>query len=345
MSSDSRLHAPDPDRERFQARLRDALRLEAQRSGGRPGPALLRAALDEPPSDHRLRPWPLAGAVAAAAAVLLAVLILSPGSHGPSAAQASGANASLATPASSEPTPAIPPAVPPPVTLADCQIYPADASLAFSGWATTSVLQVSGGHAQPGQPVYALVTRGLAEWMGWRSPGAGPIFPPPVGRMGCIYDPSTGEASLIGVPVDWQPPAMIDGCPGSPEDAFAGYREIGGPQAWALLPTGPNGWVAGNQALILYRISPPPAGDQAVTAWAVPLEGGARVGGAVGITVTPVPSPGPLPTPGQSELRYYVVDQLLPAAGCWVLNVAVGGQLAGSAIIAIPAPEASGLGS
>lgn len=336
MPADLRTHGADVDRERFRARLRDALRLEAQRSGIRPGPALLRAALDEPPARRRLRPWAVASALATATViVVLAALILPPGTHGPSTALPSGAVPSGASAAAA--TIATPPAAPPPITLADCQIYPENARLAFSGWATTNVLRVSGGTAAPGQPVYALVTRGLAEWMGWRSAGAGPIFPPPVGRMGCIYDPSTGQVSQIGVPLDWQPPAMIDGCPASPEEEFAGYHEVGGPRAWALLPTGPNSWVAGQRAPILYRLSPPPTANESMTAWAVPLGTGSRVDGAIGMSLVPEPSGSPPPATGPAAFRYYIVEQPLPASGCWVLNVAVNGRLAGSAIIAVAA--------
>jgi hypothetical protein len=94
-----------------------------------------------------------------------------------------------------------------PIGLADCEIAPADSSLAFAGWTTLEVLHVGGGKAAPDQPIYAVVTRGLAEWVGWKSSG-GPMYPRPVGRMGCIYDPSSGESSVVGVPLDWQPPAI-----------------------------------------------------------------------------------------------------------------------------------------
>jgi hypothetical protein len=94
-----------------------------------------------------------------------------------------------------------------PIGLADCQIAPADSFLAFAGWTTLDVLHVGGGKAAPEQRIYAVVTRGLAEWVGWKSSG-GAMYPRPVGRMGCIYDPSSGESSLVGVPLDWQPPAV-----------------------------------------------------------------------------------------------------------------------------------------
>ena len=104
-----------------------------------------------------------------------------------------------------------------PIGLADCQIAPADSAPAFAGWTTLSVLHVGGGKAAMGQPIYAVVTRGLAEWIGWQSSG-GAMYPRPVGRMGCIYDPTTGESSLVGVPLEWEPPPPVHGLP----DALAG---------------------------------------------------------------------------------------------------------------------------
>jgi hypothetical protein len=335
MTPDRGRQCSDPELDGFRARLRDALRLAAQRSGVRLTPTLLRDALDEPAPSRRIWRWPMA-AVGTAAVVALVVLTMHSLPVKNDASQdgsATGRSSLSAFPSLTQT------ASPAPVTLADCQVYPEDASLAFSGWATTDVLRVSGGSAEPGQPVYALVTRGLAEWMGWRSPDAGPIFPAPVGRMGCIFDPSTGGVSLVGVPMDWEPPAMIDGCPASPEDEFAGYREIGGPRAWALLPTGPSGWDAGQRAVILYRLSPPLSAGETVSAWAVPLDGGSRVDGVMGNELAPVASSGPLATPGQAEFRYYVVQQLLPSSGCWVLNLEVNGRLAGSAITSVAPPR------
>jgi len=320
------------DDDLFEGRLRDALRREVQRSAVHVTAEQLHAAASAPPEPWRPpRWWPVAGLATAAVFLLVALRVMTnlavpndlvPQATGP--ARSSAQDGTAATRA--------------PITLADCRIYPEDARLAFDGWATTHVLGVSGGAAKPGQPVYALVTRGLAEWVGWRSPDAGPIFPAPVGRMGCIFDPSSGTVSLVGVPMDWQPPAMIDGCPSSPQDEYAGYQEIGGPRAWALLPTGPTGWTSGERAIILYRLTPPLAAGETLTAWAVPLRGGDRVDGSVGTASTTPRSGAPGPTPEQGAFSYYVVEQPFSRSGCWVLNVTIDGQLAGSAITLVAAP-------
>jgi hypothetical protein len=325
MPSDHGAHDRDP----FREQLRAALRQEAQRAGVRPGPGLLSAALTEPDDNHPFGRWLLASAAVTVGLVLAAITLSMRGTPPGDAASTLSAGV-IASPTA--------PAIPPPVTLADCQIYPEDARLAFSGWATTDVLHVTGGRAAPGQPVYAIVTRGLAEWMGWRSPDAGPIYPPPVGRMGCIFDPSTGDVSEIGVPMDWHPPAVIDGCPASPGDEYAGYQEIGGPRAWALLPTGPSGWVAGERAIILYRLSPPLAPGESISAWASPLDGGGRVDGAVDDVPPGAASGTPQASPRLDGFSYYVVEQPLPTSGCWVLDVAVNGRLAGSAITSVALP-------
>ncbi len=242
------------DGDRFDERLRAALLLEAKRSGVGVDLRRLRGAADAPPETWRPPTWWRAAAAAAAAAGLLTAVLLLPSRPQPPAALENAGVPSASPTAFGLPGKRT--AGPPPITLADCQIVPENAGLAFSGWATTNVLHVSGGSAAPGQPVYALVTRGLAEWVGWRSEDTTPMYPAPVARMGCIYDPSSGTVSQVGVAMDWQPPATIDGCPASPQDEFGGYREVGGPRAWVLLPTGASGWVSGRTATIIYRLSP-----------------------------------------------------------------------------------------
>ena len=322
-----------PGGDLFEGRLRDALRREVQRNAIHVTAERLRAAASAPPDSWRPRRWWPVAAVATAAVCLLVVLRVLTNLPVPNGLvpQASG-------PARSS-TQGIVAPIPAPITLADCRIEPAGSPLAFSGWATTAVLDVSGGAAEPGQPVYALITAGPAEWMGWRTAGAEPIYPAPIGRMGCIFDPSTGRASVVGVRPEWRPPDFVDGCPASPEDEFAGYREIGGPRAWALLPTGTSGWMGadGSPATILYRLGPPPGPGQRVVARAEALDGsGERVDGTASGPVGPSSAAlGASPSAGSAY--YTVVEQSFPHSGCWVLNVTVDGQLAGSAIISVAA--------
>jgi hypothetical protein len=343
MSTDPR--GGDPARgarDAFDERLRAALLLEAQRSGIGVDVRRLRTAADAPREPWRLsRRWRVATAMALAAGLVTAVLLLPSSTHPPAASGLAGAPSAdplgigLAGPVST---------APPPVTLDDCQIFPGDARLAFSGWATTDVLGVSGGSAKPGQPVYALVTRGLAEWVGWRTEDAQPMYPEPVGRMGCIFDPSTGAVSQVGVPMDWQPPTMIDGCPASPDDEFAGYREVGGPRAWALLPTGNRGWVRGESTVVIYRLTPPLAAGESLSGWAEPLAGGGGAGAGSAVQVgrvvatDPRATTNPGATPDPRAASYSVIEERFTTPGCWVLDVAVNDALAGSAIVYVGAP-------
>ena len=158
------------------------------------------------------------------------------------------------------------------------------------------------------------------------------MYPPPIGRMGCIFDPSTRISSLVGVDMEWQPAQMADGCPPSTIDRFGGYLELGGPHAWLLLPGDTSAWSAGVDNRILFRLSPAAAG-QSVTAWAQPLgeapsvvakvESGSSQRGVV--------------DPSGNDLRYYLMNVRFATAGCWVINVAVNGRVVGSAIAPIVA--------
>ncbi len=342
MSADRRADAQGPVApDAFDERLRAALLQEAQRSGIGVDMRRLRTAADAPREPWRPPPWWRVGtATALAAGLVTAVLLLPSSTHPPAASALAGAPSAhplVIGPVGPGST------APPPVTLDDCQIFPGNASLAFSGWATTDVLGVSGGAAKPGQPVYAIVTRGLAEWVGWRSEDTEPMYPAPVGRMGCIFDPSNGAVSQVGVPMDWQPPMMIDGCPASPEDEFAGYREVGGPRAWALLPTGNRGWVRGESAIVIYRLTPPLAAHESLSGWAEPLVGGGGTGADTAVqdgrvvAVDPAAMANPAATPNPRSASYSVIEQRFTTAGCWVLDVAVNGALAGSAIVYVGA--------
>jgi hypothetical protein len=184
-----------PDRPTFDGRLRRALRAEA--AGFRPLTDASRIERAVASGNRGRMPVALLALPAIALAVAIAIRATAPSAPEGAARRplpTASASASL-RPGSA------------PIGLADCQIAPADSWLAFAGWTTLDVLHVGGGKAAHDQPIYAVVTRGLAEWVGWKSSG-GAMYPRPVGRMGCIYDPSTGESSLVGVPLDWQPPAI-----------------------------------------------------------------------------------------------------------------------------------------
>lgn len=337
---------PKP-RDPFEDRLRTALRAEVHRMAVTLDRERLRATAGAPPSSRRLPGWWPIPAVSLAVGILAAVVLIQNGA-GPAGERADlpGAGTPVASPTPTSAVAAGSPiaggGVAAPITLADCRIEPTDASLAFSGWATTALLDVSGGSAAPGQPVYALITRGLAEWTGWRDTGSGSIFPPPVGRMGCIFDPSSGQVSQVGVALNWQAPAIIDGCPASTEDRYAGYREIGGPRAWALLPTG-SSWSLGQRGFhILVRLSPALAAGETLTAWTEPLDASApRTTAAVqtqGIDVQLAP---PGATTAPAAVRYYLLDANLSRPGCWLVDLEVNGRLAGAVVV--PVLEAPGV--
>jgi hypothetical protein len=320
----------------FTERLRLALRHEARRAAPPLNEERLRSLADAPPDRWR----PSRRAVAAGGTVLLVALVVGVAILGPAPRGGPAAGLASAPPSTGTPSPAVAVSSEPgPITLADCRIEPVDAPLAFAGWATLATLHLAGAEAAPGQPVYALVTLGTAERAGRSAPAGGPSTPRAARRIGCVFDPSTGGVSEIGVPAGWTPPQMIDGCPASPEDQFAGYREVGGPRAWVLLPTGTKSWTTESSATLIVRLSPSLRAGDALVPWAQALVGGARVdasswnamteataspseGGAADATASPPPAAG-----------YAVVDQPIPAPGCWVLNVSVNGALAGSAIV------------
>ena len=309
-------------RESFDARLRRALIEESARFQ----PMLDASELHMPaPRDDRMRRaarrwWPLA-VIAVLAAGISAFFWLIPES-GPTAGRQAAATQSVSPSSGTAPAP---------ITLADCQITPAASPLAFAGWTTLAALNVHGGDAGPGQPIYAVITRGMAEWVGWQEHYTGPMFPPPIGRMGCIFDPSTRKRSLVGVDLDWEPVLMADGCPPSPIDEFGGYREFGGPNAWLLLPDDTSAWRVGENNAILFRLSPPAEPGQSITAWAQPLADARPLPAQIDSHTSELGRP----DPSGSGSRYYFVNVPFNSTGCWVINIAIDGQVVGSAIAPI----------
>lgn len=215
----------------------------------------------------------------------------------------------------------------PPFTLADCHIEPASLPISFAGWVTVEEIRAKG-VAPPGRSVYAIVTRGDAEWIGYRYTHDRPVFPRPVGRLGCVFEPDSGSHVAIGVAQDWEPPALADGCPASPINSFAGYRELGGPGAFVLLDTR-GAWSADDPAIsFLVRVAPAPPAGSSVEAWLQPAGDGPQIAAKVGEQ----------PADSDSVLNYLRVDGVeVPEPGCWVMNVAVDGTVVGSAVLPVVA--------
>lgn len=215
-------------------------------------------------------------------------------------------------------------------TLADCQIEPVGSPIAFAGWLSAEEIGATG-VAAPGQRVYAIVTRGDAEWIGYRVADGRPSFPVPVGRLGCVLDPASGTHTAIGVARRWEPPALADGCPGSPITGFAGYRELGGPRAFVLIDA-LREWRANDPRLaFLARVAPAPPPGARVEAWLQPVGPGPRIEATV-------ESP-PTARDTASSLTHYVHvgGMKIPTPGCWVMNIAIDGTVVGSAVLPISA--------
>jgi hypothetical protein len=216
----------------------------------------------------------------------------------------------------------------PPFTLADCHIEPVGLPISFAGWVTVEEIRATG-LAPAGRSVYAIVTRGDAEWIGYRYTHDRPVFPRPVGRLGCVFEPGSGSHVAIGVAQDWEPPTLADGCPASPISSFAGYRELGGPGAFVLVDTR-GAWSADDPELsFLVRVAPAPPAGSSVEAWLQPVGAGPQIAATVGE---------PPADPDSSVLNYLRVDGIeIPEPGCWVMNVAVDGTVVGSAVLPLVA--------
>ena len=145
------------------------------------------------------------------------------------------------------------------LTLADCDIQPAGTPIAYRGWLTLGDLFAAGRTAPgAGTPVYALVTEGPAEWVGWQTTEGRPMYPRPVGRMACAVDPLSGTSTVFSMADGWQPPAPMDGCPASPILRYAGDHQVGGPSAFILLPFDGEAWWSKTSIVLRVRIAPSP---------------------------------------------------------------------------------------
>jgi hypothetical protein len=219
------------------------------------------------------------------------------------------------------------------LTLADCDIQPAGTPLAFRGWLSLGDLFAAGRTAPgAGTPVYALVTQGPAEWVGWQTTEGRPMYPRPVGRMACAVDPLSGTSTVFSMADGWQPPARMDGCPASPILRYAGDYQIGGPAAFILLPFDGEAWWSRTSIVLRVRIVPSPRTGARITARAMRLDG-------AGAMSLPVDSP-PIPEsrPPTSNHYLWLRPVRFPTAGCWLVSVAVDGVGVGAAIVPITAP-------
>ncbi|HEY8179003.1 MAG TPA: hypothetical protein VIH33_01265 [Candidatus Limnocylindria bacterium] len=218
------------------------------------------------------------------------------------------------------------------LTLADCDIQPAGTPIAYRGWLTLGDLFAAGRTAPAaGTPVYALVTDGQAEWVGWQTTEGRPMFPRPVGRMACAVDPLTGSSTVFSVADGWQPPAPMDGCPASPIIRYAGDHQVGGPSAFILLPFDGEAWWSKTSIVLRVRIVPSPRPGAHITARAMRLDGSR-------VMSLPVDSP-PIPQsrPPTSSHYLWLRPVRFPTDGCWLVSVAVDGVGVGASIVPITA--------
>ena len=322
----------DAARGRLEERLNAALgRLPELLPFGVDADQVRRLLATPPPSREVGRRSLLLALLAVALAAVVVIGILGGGRIGSSGGGANGGRPGPSALAPSQPAaPAIGIADIAPIGLDSCDIARADQPLAFAGWATAETLHLPQADLQAGQSVYALVTRGLAGMVTGRASG-GWIDPPPNSRLACLYDPASGGRSLARVPFGWQPPTIIDGCPASPEDSFAGYHEVGGPRAWFVLPESGMLWSVGGESRILFRLAPDLGPGDTLNGWAAPLAGGAQV--AANIDPGHPELSAPAASVQGSAANYHVFTVRFTVPGCWVINAAIDGEVVGSAVV------------
>jgi hypothetical protein len=275
------------------------------------------------------RAVPIAAAVAGVA-VLAALLLTAPRGSSPTAqltpSETPRADGAPAPVGADPPLPAVAELASAP-SLADCGIQPADAELAFAGWTTLTQLGGSAPMLESSQPVYAQVPR---DPVVWDPRGDAPPGSIPQGRLACLTDAARRLHVVVPLPDAWRAPEVVDGCPASPMGELAGMREIGGPNGFVVLPGPGTSWWANDPSVrILARVAPAPRRQQAVSAWAQPLGPG-------------VPSELPLEEPrlpgtdrGGSTYYLWLTNVRFTSAGCWVIGLAVDGEVVGSAIIPV----------
>jgi hypothetical protein len=110
---------------------------------------------------------------------------------------------------------------------------------------------------------------------------------------------------------------------------YGSNREIGGPEAFTLLPLPERSWWADDPSVeILVRLSPSPAPQARISAQARPL----GIGSSVELEVDSLPLSSRSPT----SSHYVVLRRVVFSSdGCWVLSVAVDGEVAGFAVLPV----------
>jgi hypothetical protein len=213
--------------------------------------------------------------------------------------------------------------------LAECRIEPSSTPVAFRGWLTRGDL-AGGSPETADRLVYALVTAGEAEWVGWQTGEPRAMYPRPVGRLGCAVDPADGSVAVYAIGEDWQPPADVDGCPSTDVHIYGAFREIGGPRLFAVLPGDNTSWRAGDPDLEIYLRAPGkvPAAAQ-LTATARQL--GVGRGRDLPVRRQSVSPPG---TPARN-LYLTVAPATFPRAGCWVIEIALDGEPIGATVLPV----------
>ncbi len=221
------------------------------------------------------------------------------------------------------------------LSLADCDIQPASTALTFRGWLPLRDLSPSAEATESARAVYTLVTSTTAEWVGWQTGAGRPMFPRPVGRLGCAVDPATGSATVYAVAESWEPPEMVDGCPSSPVSRHGQNLEMGGPNAFVLLPIAGRSWWSRDPGVeINVRIAPSPSATAQIRALARPLGTGEAVEfGVRGLSIGP-------DRPASSNHYITLFGEAFPTAGCWLLSVAVEDEVVGSAVLPVTASVA-----
>jgi hypothetical protein len=218
------------------------------------------------------------------------------------------------------------------LSLADCDIQPASTALTFRGWLPLRDLSPSADATESARAVYTLVTSTTAEWVGWQTGEGRPMFPRPVGRLGCAVDPATGSATVYAVAESWEPPEMVDGCPSSPVSRYGPNLEMGGPNAFVLLPIAGRSWWSRDPGVeINVRIAPSPSAEARIRGLARPLGTGEALEFEVrGLSIGP-------DRPASSNHYVTLFGEAFPTAGCWLLSVAVEDEVVGSAVLPVTA--------
>ena len=220
------------------------------------------------------------------------------------------------------------------LSLADCDIQPAGTPIAYRGWLTLGDL-FAAGSASPGAgtPVYALVTEGPAEWVGWQTTEGRPMYPRPVGRMACAVGPLSGDRHRLQRG-RWMGAAGAHGrLPGFP-DLPVRRRS---PGRW---PIGLHPAAVRRRGMVVEDRDRAAGADRSLTANRARITARAmRLDGSRAMSL-PVDSP-PIPESQAAHLEPLslgAAGALPRRTGCWLVSVAVDGVGVGAAIVPVTAP-------